>query len=71
MEKRSSRVFEFHHFVFSYVILSLYALAPKESREIFAFKNGSGLAENRLSPYIDHYSFTNYGDAVSPVPVIF
>ena len=59
-------------YLFSYAVLSLYALAPEESRDIFwHLKMGQDWIQNGLSPFIDHYSFTNYGDAISPVPVIF
>jgi len=59
-------------FISCYALLALCAIEPEASWDIYwHLKMGKDLIDNGLSPYIDHYSFTNYGDSITAVPVLF
>jgi len=59
-------------FLACYIIVVVIAMRPVSSFDGFwHLQMGKDLIENGLSPWIDHYSFSFYGEEISTVPVIF
>lgn len=59
-------------FSLCFIALYFYLLMPEKSWDVFwHLKMGLDYIEKDQSLFIDYYSFTNYGDAISSVPVFF
>ncbi|MDH5573188.1 MAG: hypothetical protein OEY89_15610 [Gammaproteobacteria bacterium] len=59
-------------FIICYIFLLIFALSPPSAFDSYwHLQMGRDLLENGLSPWIDHYSFTNYGKEISSVPIAF
>ncbi|VAW55451.1 hypothetical protein MNBD_GAMMA05-2482 [hydrothermal vent metagenome] len=59
-------------FLVFYIIVVIIAMRPVSSFDGFwHLQMGKDLIENGLSPWIDHYSFSFYGEEISTIPVIF
>ncbi len=59
-------------FLFCYISLFIFSLRPPLVFDSFwHLQLGNDFLNQGLSPWIDHYSFTHYGQPVSSVPIIF
>lgn len=59
-------------FLVCYAILFGYSLGPQSALDTFwHLQMGKDFLENGLSPWVDHYSFTFYGEKISSVPIMF
>lgn len=59
-------------FLVCYILIATIAINPISTFDGFwHLQMGKDLVENGLSPWVDHYSFSYYGEEISTVPVIF
>lgn len=65
-------IYYFMVFLASACFLVFFAFRPHFSYDGFwHLKMGMDLINHGMSPWIDHYSFTHYGEEIAPVPFIF